>query len=197
MSKYSKTSIEGVYVIEPDVHEDNRGYFYESFNAEEFKKNTGIDFNPVQENVSKSSIGVLRGLHFQKPPHEQAKLVRVVKGLVLDVAVDLRLNSSTFKQYEWVELSEKNKKQFFIPKGFAHGFLVLSNEAIFQYKVDDYWHPECEDGIAWDDKDINIDWESRLNLIPNCEVILSEKDKNRNGLKDYIDNKLKELSILV
>lgn len=194
MSVYKKTSIDGVYVIEPVFHKDNRGYFYESFNAVEFKVNTGIDFNPVQENISKSSIGVLRGLHFQNPPHEQAKLVSVVKGIVLDVAVDLRLNSPTFGKYEWLELSEKNKKQFFIPKGFAHGFLVLSDEAIFQYKVDDYWHPECEDGTAWDDKDINIDWESLLNLIPNREVILSEKDKNRKSLSDYINERIKDLS---
>ena len=182
MSAYKKTSIDGVFEIKPVFHNDPRGYFYESFNEDEFKRETGIDFHVVQENISLSNFGVLRGLHFQKEPHEQAKLVRVLEGSVIDVAVDLRKDSKTFGKYVWINLTGDNHKQFFIPRGFAHGFLVLSDIARFQYKVDDYWHPECEDGIAWDDKDIDFHWESYLH---GRTPILSDKDISRKTLAEY------------
>lgn len=180
----TKGKIEGVYIVDPVVHEDNRGYFYEAFNEKEFNEKTGADFHPVQENESKSSYGVLRGLHFQEEPHAQAKLVRVTKGTVLDVAVDLRKNSETLGKVDFVILSDENKKQFFIPKGFAHGFAVLSEEAVFQYKVDDYYHPECENGIAWNDKDLNVCW-----VVPEVDIKLSDKDKNRQTYHEYISNR--------
>jgi dTDP-4-dehydrorhamnose 3,5-epimerase len=169
------TKIQGLYIIEPSIYNDNRGYFFESYNYNEFKEKIG-DIKFVQDNESKSVKGVLRGLHFQNPPYEQAKLVKVVKGEVFDVAVDLRKDSPTYGQYVSVILSENNHKQFFIPRGFAHGFLVLSDEAIFQYKCDNFYNKESEDGIAWDDKTINIDW-PKLN-----NIILSDKDKNRKTL---------------
>ena len=177
--------IKGLYIIEPIVYSDERGYFYESFNEKEFNEKTGANFHPVQDNESKSTYGVLRGLHFQEEPHAQSKLVRVVKGLVMDVAVDLRKDSETCGEVDIVILSEVNKKQFFIPKGFAHGFVVLSDEAVFQYKVDDYYHPECENGISWDDKDLAIPWSS---MIPEACIVLSEKDKNRQSYCEYISN---------
>lgn len=179
-----ETGIQGVYVVEPKVIEDARGYFFESFNQKEFNEKTGVDFQPVQDNESKSSYGVLRGLHFQNPPYEQAKLVRVVKGIVYDVAVDLREGSPTIGKYIGVVLSEDNKKQFFIPKGFAHGFVVLSDEAVFQYKCDEYYHPEAENGIAWDDKYINIIWPVSEN-----SIVLSNKDFKRQSYNEYIDNR--------
>ena len=170
------TSINGLYIIEPTVFNDERGYFYESFNIEEFKNKTGIHFNPVQDNESKSVRGVIRGLHFQKAPYAQAKLVRVVKGEIIDVAVDLRPESETFGQYIAILLNETNKRQFFIPEGFAHGFVVLSDEAIFQYKCNEFYHPEAEGGISY--KFVN--WEDiAKNKIKKEEFILSEKDKNR------------------
>ena len=176
----SKTKIKDVYVITPEVHEDSRGYFMESFNEREFKAQTGIDFHPVQDNESKSSFGVLRGLHFQREPHSQAKLVRVIKGGVIDVAVDLRPDSETRGSYVAVYLSARNRRQLFIPKGFAHGFLVFDEEgATFQYKCDDYYHPECEDGIRWDDPTINIQWPLSAD-----EIILSEKDKSRKAYEE-------------
>ena len=147
-----KTEIEGVYIIEPKVFEDSRGYFFESFNELEFNDKTGANFHPVQDNESKSSYGILRGLHFQEEPHSQAKLVRVVSGEVYDVAVDLRKDSPTLGQYVGVKLTGENKKQFFIPNGFAHGFVVLSDTAVFQYKCDEFYHPESENGIKWNDK---------------------------------------------
>ncbi len=175
-----ETEIKGVFIIEPKVFGDNRGYFFESFSQREFESMIGpVTF--VQDNQSKSSYGVVRGLHFQKPPHAQAKLVRVVKGKVLDVAVDLREDSPTFGKYMAVELSDENHRQVFIPKGFAHGFSVLSEEAVFQYKCDEYYAPESEAAIAWDDQDLNIDWK-----VPAEDVVLSAKDRNHPSLKDYI-----------
>ncbi|MBS9768829.1 MAG: dTDP-4-dehydrorhamnose 3,5-epimerase [Flavobacteriaceae bacterium] len=172
--KFIKTKIEDVIIIEPKVFGDERGCFFESFNQKEFEENIG-EINFIQDNESKSKKGVLRGLHFQKPPFAQAKLVRCIKGKVLDVAVDIRKNSKTFGQHIAVELSEKNKKQLFIPRGFAHGFAVLSEEAIFAYKVDNIYKPDYESGIVWNDKDLNIDWKLNEN-----ELILSEKDKKLN-----------------
>jgi dTDP-4-dehydrorhamnose 3,5-epimerase len=173
-----ETEIQGVYIIEPKVFGDSRGYFFESYSRREFEAKVGpVEF--VQDNESKSCYGVVRGLHFQKPPHAQAKLVRVVKGKVLDVAVDLRKDSPTYGRHVSVELSEDNRRQVFIPKGFAHGFSVLSEEAVFQYKCDDYYAPETECAIAWNDPELNIDWR-----IPADQVILSEKDKRHPELKD-------------
>lgn len=169
--EYIKTAIEGVYVIEPKVFEDARGYFFEAWKQGEFVANIGkVDF--VQDNESKSSFGVLRGLHYQRGEFSQAKLVRVITGRVLDVAVDLRRNSPTFGQHVMVELSGENKRQFFIPRGFAHGFLVLSDEAIFTYKVDNAYAPQAEASILWNDEQLSIDWPLGEN-----QLLLSEKDK--------------------
>ncbi len=173
---FEKTSIEGVYIITPKVFGDNRGYFMETYKQSEFEA-VGITNVFVQDNQSKSRKGVLRGLHFQKT-HPQAKLVRVIKGEVYDVAVDLRKNSPTFGKYVGVILSEENKKQFFVPKGFAHGFLVLSEEAEFVYKCDDLYHPEDEGGLLYCDKDVAIDWPETEN------ITLSEKDKLHPTLAD-------------
>lgn len=175
-----KTGIEGVFVIEPKVFGDERGYFLESFNAKEFKEKTGLDVTFVQDNESKSRYGVLRGMHFQLPPYTQSKLVRVVKGKVLDVVVDIRKGSPTYGKYEMCELTEDNHRQFFVPKGMAHGFAVLSEEAIFQYKCDDFYHPEAEGAIAWNDPEIGIEWP-----LKESEVILSEKDKHHPFLNDF------------
>ena len=178
--KIIKTDIPDLLIIEPDVFGDNRGYFFESFSQRKFEEATGVKVDFVQDNESLSAYGVVRGLHFQKPPHEQAKLVRVVRGKVLDVALDLRPDSPTYGRYEAVELSGENHKQLFIPKGFAHGFSVLSDEAVFQYKCDDYYAPECEDGIAYDDPDLDINWH-----IPSEKMVISAKDLNRKTLKEY------------
>ena len=176
-----RTDIEGLVIIQPRLFEDQRGYFFESFSEREFAhKVAPVSF--VQDNESKSSYGVLRGLHFQKPPYEQAKLVRVVKGRVLDVAVDLRKGSPTYGRYEAVELSEDNHHQLFIPRGFAHGFCVLSDEAVFQYKCDNYYAPQSEGAVRWDDPDLDIDWK-----IPLEDVILSDKDRNHPCFKDLDD----------
>lgn len=173
------TEIDGVLIIEPRIFQDSRGYFFESFNLREFEEKVGvIDF--VQDNESKSCYGVVRGLHFQRDGHSQAKLVRVVKGKVLDVAVDFRRGSATYGRHVAVELSEDNHRQFFIPRGFAHGFSVLSDEVIFQYKCDNYYCPSSEGAIAWNDPDLGIDWR-----IPEDKVILSEKDRNHPFLRDY------------
>lgn len=175
-----ETKIKGVYIIEPRVFNDARGYFFESFSQREFEEKVGkVRF--VQDNESKSTRGVLRGLHFQKPPFSQAKLVRCVKGRVLDVAVDLRKGSPTYGQYVAAELTEDNHLQFFIPKGFAHGFAVLSEEAIFQYKCDEYYHPESEGGISILDGSLNIDWHLDLD-----KAILSEKDAKNPLMKDFV-----------
>jgi len=168
---FNKTKIDGVYIIEPKIFGDSRGYFMEIYNKEHFAE-AGFNMTFVQDNESKSNKGVLRGLHFQKK-HSQGKLVRVSKGEVFDVAVDLRSGSKTYGKWEGVILSEENKKQFNIPKGFAHGFLVLSEEAVFNYKCTELYFPEYEDGIMWNDSDINIEWP--LNGIEN--ILLSEKDK--------------------
>lgn len=177
-----KTKLEGVVIIEPQVFFDDRGYFFESFSQQRFNEQVApITF--VQDNESKSSYGVLRGLHFQKPPFAQSKLVRVVKGKVLDVAVDLRKGSPTFGQYESVVLSEENKRQFFIPQGFAHGFAVLSEEAIFQYKCDNYYAPQSEGSVRWNDPTIAIDWQ-----LPEKEIILSAKDEKAPLLSQLIGN---------
>lgn len=178
MMNIIETEIQGVFIIEPKVFGDSRGYFFESFSKKEFESKVGpVEF--VQDNESKSCYGVVRGLHFQKPPHAQAKLVRVVKGKVLDVAVDLRKDSPTYGKHVTVELSEDNHRQVFIPKGFAHGFSVLSEEAVFQYKCDDYYAPETEGAVAWNDPELNIDWR-----VPADMMILSEKDKRHPELKD-------------
>ena len=178
MMNIIETEILGVFIIEPKVFGDSRGYFFESFSKKEFESRIGpVEF--VQDNESKSCYGVVRGLHFQKPPHAQAKLVRVVKGKVLDVAVDLRKDSPTYGKHVTVELSEDNHRQVFIPKGFAHGFSVLSEEAVFQYKCDDYYAPETEGAVAWNDPELNIDWR-----VPADMMILSEKDKRHPELKD-------------
>lgn len=177
-----KTDIDGVVVIEPRIFNDDRGYFFESFSQREFdEKVRPIKF--VQDNESKSSYGVLRGLHFQKGEHAQSKLVRVIKGAVLDVAVDIRKGSPTFGKYVAVELSEDNHRQFFVPRGFAHGFSVLTPEAIFQYKCDNFYCRESEGAVAWDDPQLAIDWK-----IPFDKVILSEKDKYHKCLAeaDYL-----------
>lgn len=174
-----KTDIEDLVIIEPTVFGDNRGYFLESFNLSKFEKSvTKTRF--VQDNESKSSKGVLRGLHFQKPPFEQAKLVRVIQGEVLDVAVDLRPESPTYGEHFSIHLSGENKRQLFVPRGFGHGFSVLSEEAIFAYKVDNIYSPEHEDGILWNDPTLNIDWK-----IDDSIVKLSEKDKVLQLFKDF------------
>lgn len=174
----NKTSIEGIYVIQPRVFGDNRGYFMETYNEKQFLDG-GLDLRFVQDNESKSSKGVLRGLHFQTK-HSQGKLVKVTKGEVFDVAVDLRDGSPTYGQWEGLILSEDNKKQFYIPEGFAHGFLVLSEEAIFNYKCTDFYYPEYEGGILWNDEEIGIEWP--LDLVE--EVILSDKDKKHKKLSE-------------
>lgn len=174
-----KTNIEGVVIIEPRIFKDDRGYFFESFSQREFEEKV-CKTTFVQDNESKSSYGVLRGLHFQKPPFAQSKLVRVIKGVVLDVAVDIRKGSLTFGQYVSVELTGENHRQFFIPRGFAHGFSVLSEEVIFQYKCDNFYSPQSEGAIAWNDPDLNIDWR-----IPAEKVVLSEKDSKHPRLKDW------------
>ncbi len=168
---FCKTEIEGVIVIEPTVFGDNRGYFMETYQQEEFRAG-GVDTVFVQDNQSKSRKGVLRGLHFQKN-YPQGKLVRVINGEVFDVAVDLRKGSKTYGKWVGVILSAENKKQFYIPKGFAHGFLVLSEEAEFVYKCDELYHPEDEGGLAWDDSSVGIQWP----IAPDMEILLSEKDK--------------------
>ena len=173
-----KTSIDGVVIIEPKVFGDHRGYFFESFSERDFNSQVR-EVKFVQDNESKSSFGVLRGLHFQKPPHTQSKLVRVVKGAVLDVAVDIRKGSPTFGQHVAVELTEDNHRQLFVPRGFAHGFVVLTDEVVFQYKCDNFYAPESEGAIAWNDPDLGIDWK-----VPADRIILSEKDTRHRPLKD-------------
>lgn len=175
-----KTDIEGVLIVEPKVFSDSRGYFFESFNAREFAEKTGLDVTFVQDNESMSGFGVLRGLHFQLPPFAQAKLVRCVLGRVLDVVVDIRRGSPTYGKYVMCELTAEDHRMFFVPKGVAHGFCVLSERAIFQYKCDEFYHPEAEGGIAWDDPDIAIPWPISLH-----DVALSERDRRHQRLKDF------------
>ena len=178
--KVIKTEIEGAVIIEPRVFGDERGYFFESYSARWFNENVS-EINFVQDNESKSKYGVLRGLHYQLPPYTQAKLVRVVKGKVLDVAVDMRKDSPTLGKHAVVELSEENKRMFFIPKGFAHGFVVLSDEVIFQYKCDEFYAPGHEAAVRFDDPELGIDWK-----IPDEDLILSEKDKKHTNFREAI-----------
>ena len=179
-----KTDIEGVVIIEPKIFEDSRGYFFESFSQREFDEKAaailGHSINFVQDNESMSSYGVMRGLHFQRPPFSQSKLVRCVRGAVLDVAVDIRKGSPTYGKHVAVELTEDNHRQFFIPRGFAHGFAVLSDTAVFQYKCDEFYHPEADGGISIVDDSLGIDWK-----IPTENAILSEKDTKHPLLKDF------------
>ncbi len=180
-----KTNIDGVLIIEPKVFGDNRGYFFESFSQREFDEKVtpilGHKINFVQDNESMSTYGVMRGLHFQRPPFAQSKLVRCVKGAVLDVVVDIRKGSPTYGQHVAIELTEDNHRQFFVPKGMAHGFAVLSDTAIFQYKCDEFYHPEAEGGISILDASLGIDWH-----IPTDSAILSEKDTKHPLLKDFV-----------
>ncbi len=180
MIEVKKTDIEGVLIIEPKVFGDARGYFLESFNAKEFTEKTGLNINFVQDNESMSSYGVMRGLHFQNPPYTQSKLVRCVKGAVLDVAVDIRKGSPTYGQHVAVELTEDNHRQFFVPRGFAHGFAVLSDMAVFQYKCDNFYAPQADGGISILDDSLGIDW-----MIPTEKALLSEKDTKHALLKDF------------
>lgn len=179
-----KTAIDGVLIIEPRVFEDARGYFFESFSQREFDEKVapilGHTVTFVQDNESKSSYGVMRGLHFQRPPYTQSKLVRCVKGVVMDVAVDIRIGSPTYGQHVAVELTEDNHRQFFVPRGFAHGFVVLSDTAVFQYKCDEFYHPEADGGISIIDESLGIDWR-----IPTDKALLSEKDTKHALLKDF------------
>ena len=174
-----ETGIEGLLILEPRIFKDARGYFFESFSQREFEEMVGpVRF--VQDNESMSTYGVMRGLHFQRPPYTQSKLVRCVSGRVLDVAVDIRLGSPTYGRHVAVELSAENHRQFFIPKGFAHGFAVLSETAVFQYKCDEFYHPEADDGISILDGSLGIDWR-----IPTDKAVLSEKDTRHGMLADF------------
>lgn len=174
-----KTDIEGPVIIEPRVFGDARGYFFESYSARDFAQVAEVAF--VQDNESRSCYGVVRGLHFQRPPYAQAKLVRVVEGRVLDVAVDIRRGSPTYGRHTAVELTGENHRQFFIPQGFAHGFAVLSETALFQYKCDEFYHPESEGALAWDDPTLAIDWR-----LPAADVVLSDKDRHHPSFKDFV-----------
>ena len=179
---FIRTNIPDVIIIEPLVHGDDRGYFVETFRADKLEAFLGFKLNFGQDNESKSSKGVLRGLHYQLPPHAQSKLVRVIQGRVLDVAVDIRKNSPTFGQHVAVELSADNKKQLLVPRGFAHGFVVLEDDTIFAYKVDNYYSPQCDRGIAFDDPALNIDW-----ILKKEELNLSAKDKVQPLLENTND----------
>ncbi|HAT52637.1 MAG TPA: dTDP-4-dehydrorhamnose 3,5-epimerase [Betaproteobacteria bacterium] len=180
--EFISQSIPDVWVIEPKVHDDDRGYFVEIFRQDKFEDALGYKVNFIQDNESKSSKGVLRGLHFQLAPHAQSKLVRVIEGAVLDVAVDIRKGSPSFGQHVAVELSDDNKKQLFIPRGFAHGFVVLTDTATFAYKVDNYYSPECDRGLAFDDIDLNIDWQ-----LTKQQLLLSDKDTQQPTLSVLTD----------
>ena len=179
---FTRTAIPDVVIIEPKVHGDSRGYFVETFRQDKIEEFLGFKINFCQDNESKSSKGVLRGLHYQLPPHTQTKLVRVIHGRVLDVAVDIRKNSPTFGKYVAVLLSAENKKQLLVPRGFAHGFVVLEDDTVFAYKVDNYYSPECDRGIAFDDKNLNIDW-----ILNHDELNLSAKDTKQPNLNETND----------
>ena len=179
---FIRTAIPDVIICEPKVHGDHRGYFVETYRGDKLEEFLGYKINFCQDNESKSSRGVLRGLHYQLPPHAQTKLVRVIQGRVLDVAVDIRKGSATFGQHVAVELSGENKRQLLVPRGFAHGFVVLEDDTVFAYKVDNYYSPECDRGIAFDDKDLDIDWQ-----IPYSDLNLSAKDKVQPLLKETKD----------
>lgn len=180
--QFIRTAIPDVVIIEPKVHGDSRGYFVETFRQDKLEEFLGYQINFCQDNESKSSKGVLRGLHYQLPPHAQTKLVRVISGRVLDVAVDIRKNSPTFGQHVAVELSGENKKQLLIPRGFAHGFVVLEDDTVFAYKVDNYYSPQCDRGIAFDDENLNIDW-----ILNHNELNLSAKDTKQPKLNETND----------
>ena len=179
---FTRTDIPDVVIIEPKVHGDSRGYFVETFVSNKLEEFLGFKINFCQDNESKSSKGVLRGLHYQLPPYAQTKLVRVIHGRVLDIAVDIRKNSPTFGKYVAVELSGENKKQLLIPRGFAHGFVVLDDDTVFAYKVDNYYSPQCDRGIAFDDKNLNIDW-----ILNHNELNLSAKDTKQPKLNETND----------
>ena len=181
---FTRTEIPDVVIIEPTVHGDSRGYFVETFRQDKLEEFLGYKINFCQDNESKSSKGVLRGLHYQLPPHAQTKLVRVIQGRVLDVAVDIRRNSPTFGKYVAVLLSAENKKQLLVPRGFAHGFVVLEDDTVFAYKVDNYYSPQCDRGIAFDDENLNIDW-----ILNHNELNLSAKDTKQPKLFDIKDDK--------
>ena len=180
--QFTRTKIHDVVIIEPKVHGDHRGYFVETFRSDKLEEFLGFKLNFGQDNESKSSKGVLRGLHYQLAPFAQTKLVRVIQGKVLDIAVDIRKNSPTFGQYIAIELSGENKKQLLIPRGFAHGFVVLEDDTIFTYKVDNYYSPECDRGIAFDDISLNINW-----ILKKEELKLSEKDTKQPKLNETND----------
>jgi dTDP-4-dehydrorhamnose 3,5-epimerase len=188
--KFIRTKIPDIILCKPAIYKDERGYFFESFKKDKFESFIGEAVNFCQDNEAKSSKGVLRGLHYQLPPYAQAKLVRVIKGKVLDIAVDLRKNSATFGQFLSLELSEDNKEQLYIPKGFAHGYVVLSDEAVFSYKVDNYYNKKSERGIMYNDDDLQIDWK-----LPLKELIISDKDKNQPIFKkaDVFNNNFNRL----
>ena len=179
--KVTKTAIEGPLIIEPRVFGDDRGYFFESYNSRAFEVATGINPLFVQDNQSFSTYGVLRGMHFQKPPYAQAKLVSVVQGRVFDVAVDIRKGSPSYGKYAAIELSAENHLRFYIPRGFAHGFVVLSDTALFQYKCDNYYTPQAEGALSWNDPELAIEWP-----LPLQDVILSDKDKGSISFKDFV-----------
>jgi|SRR5690554_2668254 len=176
----TETKLKDCFILEPQVFNDSRGYFFESFNQKNFYDATGQDVNFIQDNEAFSTKGVLRGLHFQTGNYAQAKLVRVIKGCVLDIAVDVRPDSQTFGEFQALELSDENKKQFFLPRGFAHGFVVLSDTAIFAYKCDNYYHKESEAGIIYNDPTLNIDWQ-----LPEEELLLSDKDQILPTFENY------------
>lgn len=176
--KFTETELPGMFLIEPQVFGDERGYFFESYNEKEFQKYIG-DVRFVQDNESKSKYGVIRGLHYQKPPYDQAKLLRVVKGAVLDVCVDLRVGSPTYGKHYAIELNADNHLQLFIPRGFAHGFSVLTEEVIFQYKCDNFYAPQSEGGLMWNDEVLNIDWK-----IPHEYIIVSKKDQENTPFSE-------------
>jgi len=177
------SKLQGSFIIKPRIFQDDRGYFYESYNQKKFRELTGLNPDFIQDNESKSRKGSLRGLHFQKPPFTQAKLVRVIKGAVQDVIVDLRNDSDSFGQWESFHLSEENKHQLFVPRGFAHAFLTLTEFAIFSYKVDNTYSPESESGIIWNDLELSIDWEMKPD-----NLLLSQKDASLQSFADYCKN---------
>ncbi len=177
-----QTKLEGCFIIEPLMFQDERGYFFESFNSKKFQKETGLNPNFVQDNQSKSSKGVLRGLHFQIDDYAQAKLVRVIQGSVLDIAVDIREDSKTFGEHISIELNAESHKQLYIPRGFAHGFLVLENDTVFSYKCDNFYNKEFERGIIYNDTTLDIDWK-----LPDLDIILSNKDQNLPSLNSYLN----------
>lgn len=179
---FTPTTISGLYIVEPEIFKDHRGYFFESYNERSFKEQ-GLQLSFVQDNQARSPKGIIRGLHYQLEPHAQTKLIRVLSGAILDVAIDIRKNSPTYGQSFSIELSAENKKQLLVPKGFAHGYAVLSEEAEVFYKCDSFYHRESEGGIAWNDPELNINWR-----IPENEVIVSEKDSQHPGIRNCLNN---------